>query len=138
MPNNISISSGYNFTKKIFGSVKKLTKPAFVHDGRVFSDNTFKNQKTIPLLENSIYYTNHGLKDEDVLIDYDISVSFNDNNIIQQFINNYQILVNTDNLNPRAIESMLKSLESGVKSLSSNSITKDPYDNNPPPKCDVP
>lgn len=141
MPRNISISSGSDFSKKKFGTITKLTKPAFVYTGRVLSDNTFQNQTTIPLLENNIYYSNHGLKDENVLIDYSISVNFNDN-VIQQFIEEYKIFSITSDQSTRAIQSLLTSLQSSSVSLSSlgpgSGQTKDPYDNNPPPECPVP
>ncbi len=72
MLNNINISSGSkSFQNKIFGSIVKLTKPSFSYSGKIFSDSTFNNQKTIPLLENNIYYTDHGLLDELLNINYD-------------------------------------------------------------------
>ena len=72
MFNNINISSGSkSFQNKIFGSIVKLTKPSFAYDGKIFSDTTFNNQKIIPLLEDNIYYANHGLPDEPIVYDYE-------------------------------------------------------------------
>ena len=68
MPKNINISSGSkSFQNKIFGSIVKLTKPSFAYDGKIFSDSIFNNQRTIPLLEDNIYYFNHGLNDSDII-----------------------------------------------------------------------
>jgi hypothetical protein len=88
MPRNISISSGTDFSKKIFGSVSKLRKPAFVHDGKIFSDNTFNNQRTIPLLVDNIYYTEHGLSDELIGYDYNNPISIINNTILNSMNSN--------------------------------------------------
>ena len=65
MSNNINISSGSKSSQnKIFGSITKLTKPSFAYEGKIFSDNTFDNQRSIPQLENNIYYFNQGLLTE--------------------------------------------------------------------------
>lgn len=138
MLKNISISSGSNFSKKIFGSITKPRNPSFIHSGKIFSDNTFKNQRTIPLLENNIYYANHGLIDSDIIIDYSIQASF-DNLVIQAFNHNYTILSNSiASIDTRSITALLRSIESNYVGSSSSSInTEDPYDNNPP-QCDIP
>lgn len=84
MSNNINISSGSrSFQNKIFGSIVKLTNPSFVYAGKIFSDNIFDNEKTIPLLEDDIFYTNHGLPNEIILYDlnYPIDVSIELNNL---------------------------------------------------------
>ena len=84
MPNNINISSGSNsFQNKIFGSIVKLTKPSFSYSGKIFSDTIFDNQRTIPLLEDNIYYINHGLPNEIILYDlnYAIDVSIELDNL---------------------------------------------------------
>jgi hypothetical protein len=140
MPNNINISSGSrSFQNKIFGSVTQLSKPSFVYDGKIFSDTIFNNQRTIPLLENNIYYINHGLEDSDII--YDITQhSFNSNQEIQSYV--YTILNTFDSssgpIQSRAQQSSLSSISSstsGAASASSTSVTESIYTNNPPPPC---
>lgn len=138
MPNNINISSGSDFSKKKFGSITKLTKPTFVHNGKVFSDNIFKNQRTIPLLADDQYFFDHGLLDADILIDYSISVII-DNTLIQQLTNNYNTLsINSSNsLAIRNTLANITSIASASSTIGTSSLLTDPYDNNPP-DCPVP
>jgi hypothetical protein len=137
MYKNINISSGSkSFQNKIFGSIVKLTKPSFVHSGKIFSNTIFNNQKIIPLSENSQYFQNHGLIDSNILIDYSISADFN--NTISQSINEY-IMLSTHNLNPIAkknIEGILTSITSSSSTIGGSSIS-DPYDDNPT-DCPIP
>jgi hypothetical protein len=138
MPNNINISSGSkSFQNKIFGSITKLTKPSFAYEGKIFSDTTFNNQRTIPLLENNLYFQNHGLIDSNILIDYSTYVNFND--ILSQSINEYEMLVGGNTLNPIAIRNIQSSITSAISSsttIGGNSFI-DPYSDNPP-DCPVP
>jgi hypothetical protein len=142
---NINISSGSDFSKKKFGSIVKLTKPTFVYNGKIFSNNNFRNQRTIPVLENNIYYSNHGLVDSDVI--YDITeYSFNlDNQQIQSDIVSIMQFLIPDDTGPvssRATGATLTSLSSstnGAVSMSSGgSAPADPYDDNNPPCPPVP
>jgi hypothetical protein len=147
MPKNINISSGSkSFQNKIFGSIVKLTKPSFAYDGKIFSDNIFDNQKTIPLLENNTYYIGHGLPDSDVI--YGItqySFSLDNQEIQSDIVSIMQLLNFANNTGPvasRATVATLTSLSSstnGAVSVSSGgSVTPDPYNNNPPPPCSPP
>lgn len=148
MPNNINISSGSDFSKKKFGSITKLTKPAFVHNGKVFSDNIFKNQRTIPLLENNTYYVNHGLTDPYTIYE-EIIGFFNLENYMgmsvseaEELISFIQSLNNTNSIAQRASLSSANALLSTLIGASSQTSIganpSDPYDNNPPdpPQCD--
>lgn len=142
MSNNINISSGSDFSKKIFGSIVKLTKPTFVHNSKVFSDHVFRNQQTLPLLENSIYYTNHGLSDIDEiygLSQYYFNLDIEIQTVVSSFI---QAFTNETN-NPVAT----RSLRSSLNSISSSMYGSDPFntsrpsydDNTPPPdECRTP
>lgn len=87
MSKNINISSGSkSFQNKIFGSIVKLSKPSFAYEGKIFSDSIFDNQRTIPVLEDNIYYANHGLPDEPIIYLYEYAIDLN--LYIQSIINN--------------------------------------------------
>ena len=143
---NINISSGSDFSKKKFGSIVKLTKPTFVYNGKIFSNNNFRNQRTIPVLENNIYYSNHGLVDSDVI--YGITqYSFNLNNqqIQSDIVSIMEFLIppnSTGSVASRATGATLTSLSSstnGAVSMSSvGDAPADPYDDNDPPCPPVP
>jgi hypothetical protein len=142
---NINISSGLDFSKKKFGSIVKLTKPSFVYNGKIFSDSIFSNQRTIALLEDNIYYFNHGLVDSDVI--YGItqySFSLDNQEIQSDIVSIMQFLIpdNTGPVSSKATGATLTSLSSstnGAVSVSSGgSVTPDPYNNNPPPPCSPP
>jgi hypothetical protein len=142
MPRNISISSGKDFTKKIFGSVSKLRKPAFVHDGKIFSDHIFNNQRNIPLLEDNIYFINHGLPD-DYQVYEQILANFNNNPNIQSFraaMALIQSIGTNSTIQDRSIIQTMNSIFSssaGANLDPSVSSSDDPYNNNPPPQCPI-
>lgn len=138
MPKNIKISSGSDFSKKIFGPVTKPIKPSFTYEGKVFSDTTFKNQRIIPYYKNETYYIPHGLPDDFTFLNSENSVlfSFNEDNQVQNLL--YDILANVSS-NPvkdRADAALSSVAPVGVGGFS----FFDPYDQNPqdPPKCSIP
>jgi hypothetical protein len=141
MSRNISISSGSDFTKKIFGSISKLTKPTFVHDGKIFSDTNFKNQRTIPLIEDSLYYIGHGLPDDFSL--FGSTVTFGtDIEIQQMFESIFSVLADSpsNSIETRATLAAIQSLNSATNGASfSGQSLLDPYGGNgnndqcPPP-----
>ena len=132
MPNNINISSGSrSFQNKIFGSITKLTKPSFAYEGKIFSDTTFNNQKTIPLLENSTYYIGHGLPDDFTL--FGTTISFGEDIEIQMLESMFNILVNypSNSIETRAILAAAASLSSATSGAAlQGSSLLDPYDDN--------
>lgn len=130
---NINISSGSDFSKKKFGSVVKLTKPAFVHNGKIFSDHIFNNQKTIPYYKNEAYYVAHGLPDDFSLLNNAIPFSFGSNNEIQNFIQTQYNILNNPPSNP--VENRSFSANTTTSNISS---ILDPYDDNEPPECTIP
>ena len=146
MSNNINISSGSDFSKRIFGPITKPQKPAFVHNGSVFSDNIFKNQKISSILQNNTYYIDHGLPDDYVIYEQILGF-FNEteyegmSSISNDFISFIQSLNNLSPIQQRAIISTANSILSNTtgSNLSSSvgSNSSDPYDNNPPPPCPI-
>lgn len=141
MSKNIKISSGSDFSKKKFGLITKLTKPTFVHNGKVFSNNTFKNQRTIPLLENNIYYTNHGLPEDFNIYEYKIS-NFGPINI-QSYMEFLIQSADTGLINPIQLRAFTSTIQSNpatnINSVASSLLNvNDPYNNNPPPECPLP
>lgn len=142
MLNPLNISSGSNFSKKIFSTQNISNKPSLIHSGKIFSNNIFTNTKITPLLTNDMYYVGHGLIDGDVIIDYSVSSSFSDESLEGQSI------IETDNLAALNVSSnntgkyrtqsaFIKAATSSFTGSTTNIII-DPYTNNPPPGCDVP
>lgn len=123
MPNNINISSGSDFSKKKFGSITKLTKPTFVHNGKVFSDHIFNNQQTLPLIEDNIYYTAHGLPD--LYQTYEL-IPFNINNIELQSIFSLLSIYNFSSLSAEYLSN--RSDISVANALISSTLGGNPFD----------
>lgn len=137
MSNYLNISSGAKFTNKIFGTPGVSKKPAIIKSGKIFAENVFQNQKILPRLENNPYYSNHGLINDDVIIDYSILASFSDDLVEEQSITFSSLAL--QNSRSRGDSAMINLAQSNLSGfLNTNISITNPYDNNSDPPCTVP